>query len=340
MNRPEVFSEVAEPDLTRRQLLVGLGSGATTIAAGKAIDNALLGFGVVTGTNLREQNLTAIARKRFEPSAFTTTVSGYRLRFRDNEIHVHDSETRRTLSLPASPEEAAVLDAEFGLGGGPLEQLIRDFSAIDAGAFRFEFSQYEQFFDRLQSADARPFTVEAFRSNRVRNVEPAAVESFAGAPPANPKATLEGLVDGFREYTEYDLPRYIVGSIEDNVIFGAMDLRRHFESPTTFEALESGKTDGMFCFEFTWRAIEALHSVSAGRQQPPVLGATVYDDRHGHTYVGVASVVREEGDLVVPMTFVDYRNSTLYDDFHLREILPGEGLAAYDRCYRASDIYW
>ncbi len=78
---------------------------------------------------------------------------------------------------------------------------------------------------------------------------------------------------------------------------------------------------------------------SAHRQHPPVLGAKVVDARHGHVYVGVASVVRENGNLVIPMTFVDYRNSTLTDDLHLRWLL-GEELTAYDERHRVTDIYW
>ncbi|WP_266077398.1 hypothetical protein [Haladaptatus caseinilyticus] len=343
MDWPRTPFDFEVGEFSRRQLLFGLGGGATAIATGKAIDNVVLGFGPLTGTNLREQNPGAEARKRFEPSRFTTVVSGNRLQFHDDEIRVYDGETNeivRTLSRFSSTDEAAAVDSDLGLVGSPVEQLVRDLSAIDADDIRFEFSQYEPFFDRLQNTNTRPFTVQAMRSNQFSDVSSATIESFANASPTDPKAVLEGLVEGFRRHTYYNTPRYVAGSIEDNIIFDVADLRHHFESPTTFAALESGETNGMLCWDFTWRAIEALHAVPAHRQRPPIVGAKVVDDRHGHVYVGVASIVRENDAVVVPMTFVDYRNSTLYDDFSLGEFLPGDGLAAYDERHRATDIYW
>ena len=88
------------------------------------------------------------------------------------------------------------------------------------------------------------------------------------------------------------------------------------------------------------------------------MGAVVTDARHKHVYTGLATVVREGayggdggaggggsggeragGDLVVPMTFLDYMHSTQYDDLHLRGVL-GEGVNAYDRRHRTDDVYW
>jgi hypothetical protein len=84
------------------------------------------------------------------------------------------------------------------------------------------------------------------------------------------------------------------------------------------------------------------------------MGAVVTDARHKHVYTGLATVVREDeggadggeggdenaaGDLVVPMTFLDYMHSTQYDDLHLRGVL-GEGVNAYDRRHRTDDVYW
>lgn len=339
MSRPSVTSKVADRDLTRRQMLTLLGGGGVVLGGGKAADNVLLGYGVVVGTNLRDQNLAAVAGERLGPSSFETTVSGRRIRLREREIRVRDGNGWRAVPLSASPSEAANADAELELDGQPLEQLVRDIAAVKEGEFRFEFVEYEDFFRRARTAEPRPFTVEALRGDRFQRVDPATIESFAGATPKRPKAVIEGLVRGFRDHTYYDIPRYLAGSVEDNVLFGTVDLRKYFKTPTEYDAIESGETAGMFCYEFTWRSIEALHAAPARRQRTPVMGAMVYDERHKHVYTGVASALRENGELVVLMTFVDYTHTTLYDDLHLRWLL-GEGLAAYDRRHRATEIYW
>lgn len=223
--------------------------------------------------------------------------------------------------------------------GRPLEQLVRDIAAVEGGELRFESIKCENLFRRTRTAETRPFAVEALRGDRFRQIPPSTIESFAGATPKRPKAVIEGLVRGFCDHTYYDVPRYLAGSVEDNVLFGTVDLRKYFKTPTEYDAIESGETAGMFCYEFTWRSIEALHAVPAHQQRTPVMGAMVYDERHKHVYIGIASPFRDEDELVVPMTFVDYTHTTLYDDLHLRWLL-GEGLAAYDRRHRATDIYW
>lgn len=106
--------------------------------------------------------------------------------------------------------------------------------------------------------------------------------------------------------------------MEDNILFETVDLRKHIKTPTEYDALEAGKTTGMFCYEFTWRPIEILHAIPAQRQRTPVMGTLVYDERHKHVYTGVASAFRDDDKLVVPMTFVDYTHTTLYDDLRLR----------------------
>jgi hypothetical protein len=165
------------------------------------------------------------------------------------------------------------------------------------------------------------------------------VEEVVAAPPTRPRAIAEGLVGGFREHASYDVPRYLAGSVEDNVLFGAADLREFFESPVDFEAVADGETTGLFCYELVYRSIEAFHATHPADQRVPVAGTVVFDDRHKHVYTGLASVVREGGDLVVPMTFLDYTHSTLYDDLALGGVL-GEGLEAYNRRHRATAVYW
>lgn len=98
------------------------------------------------GTNLRDQNLSAVAGERLAPFPFDTTVSGHRIAFEKNELRVEDGDGQRVLPLSATPDAARELDSELGLDGNPLEQLIRDLSAIRADEFRFEFVNYEDFF--------------------------------------------------------------------------------------------------------------------------------------------------------------------------------------------------
>lgn len=320
-----------------RRTALGLLAGALGLAGGKAADNALLGYGVLVGTNLREQDLSALVAEDLEPAPFETTVGDARVEFDGEALRVADGTRERRLDLAATAAERAVeVDAEFGLPGGPLEQLAVDLPAIPDEA-TFEFAGYEAFFDRLDGANARPFTVEALRSRRWTGVEPGTIERFTGASPTDPRAVVEGLADAFREHTAYDVPRYLAGSVEDNVLFGAVDLREHFASPTSFEAIERGETSGLFCWEYTYRSIEALQAAPAHRQSVPTFGCEVYDRRHGHVFTAIGSAVREDEELLVPMTFLDYSRSTWYDDFHLRWLL-GDGLDAYGNRRRATAV--
>jgi hypothetical protein len=179
----------------------------------------------------------------------------------------------------------------------------------------------------------------ALRGRIAEPVTPETVTQFGGVSPTDRKGLITGLKDGFREYGYYDVPRYIAGSVQDNMIQGARDLRAPFEGPTDFETLLEEGTTGLFCYELTYRAIEALHSVPATEQNPPLVGFWIRDRRHKHVYNGIASVLRDDGELRVPMTFLDYTDSTLYDDLRVKRIT-GEGLCACDRGHRADEIYW
>nr|WP_303647539.1 hypothetical protein [Haloarchaeobius amylolyticus] len=325
--------------------------GLGALGAGKAVDNIFLGYGVLVGTNLLTQDLPTLAGERLGPSPFETTVTDRGVAVEGGEIHVADSpegDPDPVLSLAASPADAASIDEEYGLPGVATE-LVRDdpqlaamlgeANASEVENVRFEFHQYEDFFERVRNAEARPFSVMRLRGSRYRPVSTETVRTFTDADPADPKAVIEGLVGGFREYSGYDIPRYAAGSLEDNVLMGHGDLRRHFESPTSFDALLDGRNTGLFCYEFVHRSIEALHAVPAHAQTAPVFGGVVTDARHKHAYTTVGSVLREDGDLVIPVTFVDYTHSTLYDDLLATGVL-GRGLRAYDDRHRAGEIYW
>lgn len=335
-------SAESDATVTRRGALKAFAGTGVLAGAGKAVDNVLLGYGEVVGTNLVEQDLETLVDRRFGPRTTSLRVGDRTLALRDGRIEVADADGRALVAIDAadtSPERAAEIDEEHDLEGGPLEQLVADLRAIRDGEYSFEFSRSPAFFDRVDAADARPFTVGAVRGPAFDGVAPETIREFAGVDPANVESLVEGIASGFREHTGYDTPQYVAGSIQDNVLFDAVDLRAYFRSPTSYDAILSGAVSGLFCYHFTYRSIEAFHAVAPHRQSVAVAGAVVTDARHKHVYTGLASVVREGGDLVVPMTFVDYMHSTQYDDFRLRGVL-GEGIEAYDRRHRTDGVYW
>ncbi|WP_254768627.1 hypothetical protein [Salinilacihabitans rarus] len=334
------MDRIPDGSLTRRRLLAGAGGGLASVGGGVATYNVFLGYDRFTGTNLHVQDLDPLVSEHLRPSGETVaTVDGYRIELDGDAVAVVDGDERVATVDPAtdSPAEAAAVDDDLGFDDGPLEALVADLGALDAGEFEFVYDDYEPFFDLVATGDDRPYTVSALRGRRT--ADPATVEAFTGADPTEPKAVVEGLVGGFREHTSYDVPRYVAGSVEDNVVFGAWDLRRHFESPTDFESIVEGENTGLFCYELTRRSVEALQAVPAREQTTPVFAGYVKDSRHKHVYTIVASAIREDGDLVVPVTFVDYTHSTLYDDLRLRRVL-GEGLEAYNDRHRATAIDW
>lgn len=333
-------------DLTRRQLLAGVTGELALLGGAKAVDNVFLGYGRFTGTNLLQQDLAPLVTERLAPSGpQVATVDGYRIEHRAGRFVVFDPAEDgygRVAALDpesADREDAAAVDADLDLPGAPLEQLVADARALERGDVRVAAESYPAFFDLLSSQSTRPYSVAAVRGRRVEDVDSDVVETFTGVSPADTRALVEGLADGFREHATYDVPRYLAGSVEDNVLFGARDLRRRFESPTDFEAILSGDSDGLFCTEMTYRAMEAMHAVPAPEQTAPTVAGYVFDRRHKHVYLLLASVVRDDGDLVIPTTFVDYMYATLYDDFRLDGLL-GDEIDAYGDDYRADDVYW
>lgn len=341
MSPPET-AERALPDveLTRRQALRAAAGAGVTVGAAKAVDNVLVGYGTLVGTNLVAQAdsgaLASIADEGLRPARGP--------RFRVGKYAVTVGETVASVEgADGRLAERPLTDlswewaADFGLPT-PLGDLVGDLGAIARDEHRFEFHRVDDFFDRATGAATRPLAVGALR--RWPTTDPQHVRAFTGADPAAPRAVLAGLVEGFRTHTYYDAPRYLAGSIQDNVIFGAADLRAPFRDPVGFGALiTGGGQTGLFCYEFTHRSLEALHAVPATDQTVPVVGARVWDQRHKHVYTAVASVLRDGGEVVVPMTFVDYTHTTLYDDANLRGLL-GEGFEAYNRRHRASVVHW
>lgn len=328
------------PDVSRRQAIAGLAGGGLTLGAGRAVDNVLLGYGIVSGTNLRDQPLADYARKRFAPSPFAVELEGTTLGYEPDQIQINDADGR-THQLPIATtgvDEATRLDTDLGLDG-QLTALLRDLQAIQDGEYRFSFSQTTGFFDTITGGELRPVTAAAMRGNQFATPQLEQIQAFTSEDPADPHALIGGLASGFREYSSYDIPRYLAGSLEDNILLGSHNVRSAFRSPTDFEALLAENAEGLFCYDFTYRSVEAFHAVPPVSQTVPVIGAVVADRRHKHVYTGLASVIRTNDDLVIPMTFVDYTHATLYDDLALRGLF-GEGIEAYDRRHRTTDIFW
>jgi hypothetical protein len=326
--------------VTRREAVATTGGLLTGVGVFRAIDNIFLGYGQAgRGTNLLEQDLVDLVTARLE-LRLDESIGGTRVRIDDTAVVVSTGDGDSRLALDADERSAArELDARLGLDGR-LAALYADARAVRTGEVRFRFSQPAAFFDRLRTGRTRPGVVGAIRGARDRIVAPEIVEAFAGADPARPARVVEALVPAFREHATYDVPRYVAGSIEDNVLFGAADLREHFEDDVSYEAMRATDSDtGMFCYEFVTRSCAALQACSPRDQRVPVATAYVRDARHKHAYTGIASAVRTDGNLVVRMTFVDYTHSTLYDDFNATGLM-GRGLAAYDARHRVSHVYW
>lgn len=326
-------------ELTRRRLLLAGGSGLATLGAARASYNVVLGYDSFTGTNVVEQDLDPLIEADLGPNdGLIATVEDVTIAIEQASLTVgHDGDTTQIAITEDGLTRARELESDLGLGEAVLSKLLEDLVAIDQGALRFVYQDYNAFFDRLAEHRTRPYTVQALRSRRT--ADPAMVEGFTGGDPADTHALVEDLADAFRERSYYDLPRYVAGSVEDNVIFGATDLRQHFESPTDFEALETGATRGLFCYELVFRSIEAFHSIPATQQVQPVFTGYVRNSRHKHAYTSIASVLRDGDELVIPVTFVDYTRATLYDDLRIRWLV-GEGLDAYTERQRATEIFW
>lgn len=319
-------------------MMLGGGASIAAIGGGRALYNTVLGYGQLDmGTNLLEQDLRPLLTERLV-ATYDERIEGSRVRFDGSAIVIDEDET---LELGVDgKDDAAELDESIGLDGR-LGALFADLSSLRQGEYSFEFHRPDAFFERFEGRenDGRAEIVTAIRSHRDRTVDPDLIERFTDTAPASVDELTVGLVEGFREYTNYDIPRYIAGSIEDNVIFGAADLRRHFEEDVDFESLLEADGTGIFCWELVFRSIEAFQALSAAEQSIPVAACYVSDSRHKHAYTGLLGALREDGELRFPVTFVDYTHTTLYDDVRLTAVL-GEGLAAYNDGHRADEIYW
>lgn len=331
MDRDEPTSKIPSVDLTRRKLLGLLGGGGIAALAGK-IGYEYTGFGTIGGTNLVEQDLDAIARRNFGPTAFDLDVEERRVSFADGSFAVGTGDGNSVETVDVGHVDRHTVSSF----GAPIDGLVRDLAAIESGDFAFEFGRREGFFDRLRGAVPRPLTVAAIRRSGFRDSAPETVRAFAGVDPRDVRELVTGLAEGFRERTYFDVPRYIAGSVETVVPAGSDSIRDRFHGPTDFDALLE-EPRGLYCYEYALRSAEAFHAIPPRRQAFPVFAGIVIDTRHDHAYTILGSVVRDDGILVVPVTFLDYFYATLFDTVAVRWAF-GEGIGAYDRRHRATSI--
>jgi hypothetical protein len=296
----------------------------------------LVGYGTVSGTNVTEQDLGPLVRRTLDPSAFERSYADRTLAFDGERVHLRDDAGGHLTTVPVfdvDPETAATQGGVYGLGR-PLGRLVADLKTLSDTAVTVDVSGYEAFFDRVWNASPRPLAVAALRGE-VRQQDPAAIRAFTGSDPADPQALVSGLAEGFGEHTHFDATRYVVGNLQEHVLRDAVRLRPHLEGPSDFAEVRGGV--GLYCWEYALRSVEAFHAVAPHRQTTPVFGAFVHDRRHNHMYTALGSVVREGGDLHLPMTLLDYSHATMYDNTGLR-VAFGPGVDAYDARHRASAI--
>lgn len=328
-------SETGSGGWSRRRFLGGIADlGALRIGY------ELTGFGTVTGTNVTEQAVDEHAVERLEPTPFDLRFGDHRLVFDGESVDVRTDTGDRRTTVPivdSAPEAVDVRD----LGDDLVESLrtfAADLDAIAGGAVPVDVVGTDRFFDSARHATPRPLTVAALRGTDYRQPELAALRQFTGVDPRDTAMLVSGLADGFAENTHFDVPRYLVGNVQEHLLFETVQLRRSLEGPETFEGLSAGDV-GLYCWEYTLRSVEAFHAVAPQRQSIPVFCGIVRDRRHNHMYTALATVLHESGSRRLLLTFVDYSHATMYENLGLQFAL-GTGIDAYDKRHRVSEIYY
>lgn len=314
-------------ELNRRSILRGATGAAAALGVGRALHNTVIGYGRFgIGDNLQTQNLNAIAADGLRlPTIFETRVG-------DDDVSLQRGTVRYQTEGDWAPVDS---DAPT-----PIKQFQADVKAIQTDAVSFTFHAPEQFFAYVTDAPTRAGTVELLRWRAGTPPDPGIVRAFVGTDPADGAGLVRGLVHGFRDHTYYDVPRYIAGSVQDNLLPIALDLRAPFRPTVSFEELlTADRPIGLFCTEYVRLANRAIASVPASNQTPPIVGLLVRNRRHKHVFNAFASAIGREDGLEIPMTFVDYTYTTLYDDLKLTSIV-GEGFDAYGTGHRADVIQW
>lgn len=311
--------------MNRRAVLArGLQSGVA-LGAAKAIHNTLIGYGQFgVGENLTTQDLSGLlAAGVLDRPPRTVSVGSIDARVWDGTVRYDPGTGMRPVDEDA-PEGVAELE--------------RDVRAIAEDRVTFVVGPLEDLFAREGDEHLRPHTVAWLRGSR--SGAPATVRALAGTSPRHSPALIESLVTTFRNRTRYDVPRYLAGSIDDNVLPVEGDLRDPLRPEVDLERLTRAEEPiALFCTEYTRLANAAVQAAPAATQSLPLAGLTVRNARHGHVYNGFATVRRADNRVVVHCGFADYTETTLVDDFRVRRLLDGP-LDAYNGRHRADTISW
>lgn len=321
------------PDISRRTLLAALASLAVGAGAGNAVYRSEFVPRVGYGTNLLNQDIDSKLDRRLRPRNFTVEVDGATVSSTASRVSVDvDGESHSVRHTDA--EGAEEIDEDLALDGVSAE-VVKGRSALEEGSYEFELHDLDGFFERSSETPTSPWTVELLRGE-YDDVPPSEVEDLA-TDPTGSRDLVNSLMKLFRNETSYDLRRYAVGGVE-NTFPGVEGLRDRLQREVDFDAIAEGDVD-LFCWEYTSRVGEAVHSVPAHRQTPPLAVVEVVDRHHGHVYNGLVSAVEADDGVVLPVTFVDYTFSTLYHSLS-RTSESDERLNAFDARHRADEIYW
>ncbi|MFB6085890.1 MAG: hypothetical protein ABEJ84_03650 [Halodesulfurarchaeum sp.] len=319
-------------DAPRRELLRRIGIGA--IAGGFArVFYEYTGFGHLTATNLRRQDLEPLLRDRLEPSPFSVPVADGRFWFTGEEWNSAAAEN--------GAERGSVAGSTRQTDGHHdhlTDRFSRDLRALRSGDFTVPVLSLSDFLDRGGEGRTRPLAVAALRGEGFQSPDPEMIRRFTGVDPADIRAVIDGLGSGFRAHTHFDARRYLAAAIERYLLLETIPVADPSRDPTDFEAILTGST-GLYCYEYALRSIEAFHAIEPTRQSIPVFGGIVIDDRHNHAYTALGTVLREAGGLRLPFTFVDYFYTALFDSLRAGWLV-GEEIGAYDRFHRATRVHY
>lgn len=314
--------------MNRRQVLSLGARGALALGAAKTLHNTVLGYGHFgLGENITTQDLESMLESGlWLPPVFSEELNGTPVRKRGESVEYR---------APSGWTEATAVDAPE-----TISRLDSAITAVQNGDISWEFHQYDDFFDAVFDGKTLPVLVELLRRPNFRTADPDLVAAFTGTNPTDSQSLLMGLRVGFRSHTNYDIPRYLAGSVDDNLLPFDAGLRDPFRPTARLQTLlEADDSVGLFCGEYSRLAIAAIHSITAQTQSPPLLGMYVRNRHHKHVYIGVASAIWRDSQLTLPVTFLDYSDATLFDDLSLTKVL-GEGFNAYDTNHRVDEIVW
>lgn len=311
--------------MNRRTFLRGGMQSLLALGIARALHNTVVGYGQFgVGDNLRTQDLDKIAATNLPTlRGAEAPVAGTAIRVFESRIRYDQDGQWRGLNSDA-PDEVHRLE--------PIITELQDHNVT------FRFSTVDDFFTFLENEETEPVIVDLLR--RQPGTEPGLLNRFDGVDPSQTPQLVNNLATVFREHSRYDIPRYLAGSIDDNVLPIDGNLREPFEPAVSFETfLETEQPIGLFCTEYVALAKRAFHAVPPVDQSHPIYSFRVRNARHKHVYNGIGSVITRGQSVILPMTFVDYTDSTLADDFRLRRVI-GEQIDAYDETHRADEFRW